>query len=252
MTDINRDEYFDALDLVREKYPDLTIPVLNNGFAKLIDVMPRLIPKGRTPEIAIVKSARVSYGKDISDIEKDNKLIKYLIRNNHTSPLESVELQFCIKVPRFVSAQFLRHRTISANEFSQRYAEIPEDSVAYWTPTEFRLQSTVNKQMGDRVVENEEIRNVVNETNEMLDRIVDNYHKLNRLGLAREISRYCLPMSTYSTLYIKVDLNNFLKMMKLRCDYSHAQKETSDVAVAMLELSRQLIPNVLEEMKWEY
>lgn len=239
------DEEFDVLNLVKHSYPDLTIHI-GGGFVRLMDVMPRLVQHGRTPEIAIVKSARVSLGKNVGDIERDTKLINYLVKNNHTSPLESVEFQFCIKAPRFVIQQLLRHRTANVNEFSQRYAEIPLDEVAYWYPSELRLQSSINKQLGNTPSNNEELTKLVDDTNKLLDQVVENYHQMNRLGMAREIARYCLPVSTFSTLYFKLDLNNLIKFFRLRTDYTHAQKETADVAVAMMNLISSLVPNVLK------
>ncbi len=70
---------------------------------------------------AIVQAARVSYGSGTKTVSEDAKLIDYLIKNRHTSPLESVVLVFHMKLPIFVARQFVRHRTARISEVSARY-----------------------------------------------------------------------------------------------------------------------------------
>ena len=101
------------------------------GFVKLVDSMGN--------DLSIVRSARVSYGKTSEEFsDRDKKLIKYLIKNSHTSPLESVTFTFNIKCPLFIARQWMRHRTWSYNEISRRYTS---ENIEFYIPKEFRIQS---------------------------------------------------------------------------------------------------------------
>ena len=97
------------------------------GFVKLVDCMPRYIPKSCKHlmcDHAIVQAARVSFDQGIKTPEKDKKLIDFLIRHRHTSPFEMVKFKFHIKCPIFVQRQWIRHRTANINEISGRYSVI--------------------------------------------------------------------------------------------------------------------------------
>lgn len=216
------------------------------GFVRLVDAMPRLVPVGRTPEFAVVRSARVSYGLGLKSIEEDKKLLRYLIKNQHTSPLESVKFTFHIRAPLFVAVHFLRHRTANINMFSARYAEVPgEDNYYHISQNPLRLQSKTNKQAGDVVSDDSALLEAVKETEDLLDKVFSQYHKLVDLGLAKELARFCLPEARYTEFYFTMDLNNLLKFLRLRDD-SHAQLETQIYARAMKDLIRPLLPTVFE------
>lgn len=117
------------------------IKVLDHGYVRLVDHMGN--------DLSIVRSARVSYNADWrtgEDEGKDEKLIHYLVKNHHTSPLESVQFTFQVKAPIFVFRQWHRHRTQSYNEVSARYTELPEE---FYIPAVEHIgeQSSSNKQM---------------------------------------------------------------------------------------------------------
>lgn len=100
--------------------------VLDHGFVRLTDSM--------GSDLSVVRAARVSYDADWragDDTGSDARLIRYLWRNAHTSPFESVTFTFEVKAPIFVFRQWHRHRTWSFNEVSARYAELPSD---FYTP----------------------------------------------------------------------------------------------------------------------
>ncbi|SNW62031.1 Thymidylate synthase ThyX [Orpheovirus IHUMI-LCC2] len=246
------EELVDVLqDLKVEK-----ISVLDDGFVRLVDVMPRLVPKGRGLECAIVKTARVSYGQGLKTPEVDAKLVKYLIEHQHTSPLEHVEFVFHIRIPIVFGVHFLRHRTANVNQFSQRYAEI-NDNAYYHLSHDYqntlRLNSKTNKQASVPNVDNNEDKNeklkkLVEQSESLVDELFQNYHKMIELGLAKEQARVYLPSSCYTEMYYKMDLNNLLKLLRLRMD-SGAQYETRQYANAMYELIKPLLPNVFEVIK---
>ena len=104
-------------------------------FVRLVDVMPRVsddVFVTLNCDKAIVQSARVSYGNHesttdtSSNIKRDKELIKYLVRNRHTSPFEMVEFKFHLAMPIFIQRQWIRHRTASVNEISGRYVPVED------------------------------------------------------------------------------------------------------------------------------
>ena len=88
------------------------IPVLDDGFIRVIDYM--------GSDESIVQAARVSYGKGTKKISEDRGLIRYLLRNRHTTPFEMCEIKFHVRVPMDIWRQWIRHRTANVNEYSTR------------------------------------------------------------------------------------------------------------------------------------
>jgi thymidylate synthase (FAD) len=97
-----------------EKILDKEFPVLDHGFVRLADYL-----GGGERN---VHAARVSYGKGTKTVREDQKLIRYLLRNEHLSPFEQVIFTFHLKMPIFVARQWVRHRTARMNEISGRYS----------------------------------------------------------------------------------------------------------------------------------
>ncbi len=85
-------------------------PVLDDGFVCLVDAM--------GDDQAIVQAARVSYGAGTRAVSDDRTLVRYLMRHQHTTPFEMVELKFLVRVPMDCWRQWIRHRTASVNETS--------------------------------------------------------------------------------------------------------------------------------------
>jgi thymidylate synthase (FAD) len=224
--------------------------ILEKGYVKLVDFSPRIVPKGYTPEHLIVRAARASIGTGLKNIKADNALLKYLYDNHHTSPLEMCNVTLMLKLPIAIAVHFLRHRTGKFNQFSQRYAETPEDFGVY-NPLTYsngiRLQSKINKQKGIKDVnDNESIKDIMKEANNHQDSIDLLYHKLiKEHNVANEIARFWLPQSQFTILYMQFDLNNLLKLLRLRDD-EHAQHETQVYASAIRELCEPLFPMIFK------
>jgi thymidylate synthase (FAD) len=227
---------------------------VNGSEIDLVNYSPQMCPKGYTPEYIIAQAARTSFGKDLSDPKRDEGLINYLYTNGHTSPLEMCSVTFRIKVPKFVAIQILRHRTLKhskVNEFSQRYAVSNHENDGRWQPsmyeTSYRVQDKLNKQ-GSSVCSYEkkvEMSNLFDEAENCLDNVYMLYDKLIAAGCAKEIARFCLPMSEYTTLFLQFDLNNLTKFLSLRDD-NHSQYETQQVAREMHIIAAQLFPTVFK------
>lgn len=223
---------------------------LDHGSVTIINVNPSDPPPGWTHEFAAVKAARVSFDLGLKDPISDAALLRYLVLNQHTSPLEMCSVTFEIKAPKFVIIQMLRHRTGKFNEFSQRYAEVKE-SIPFYDPLAvtdgIRTPDPVNRQSS--VIPSpevaEEIRHKMFKVSAHLAEIRRLYHEMIEVGCAKEVARYCLPMATYSTLHVQFDLSNLLKFLHLRCDV-HTQWETRVFAMAMRDLARPLFPTVFQ------
>jgi thymidylate synthase (FAD) len=219
------------------------IKVHDHGLVALVDVMPRLVPKGKTADSAIVQSARVSYGTGTKQVNEDRGLIRYLARHRHTTPFEMVEFKFHHVMPIFVARQWIRHRTANVNEYSARYSVVKD---RFYKPTAelVRAQSKTNRQGGtepmDPVTATEFLAYL-----DKAEGLYADYEKLIEKGVAREIARIGLPVSGYTEWYWKIDLHNLLHFLSLRMD-SHAQQEIRDYATAMFELIRPIVPIAAE------
>lgn len=214
------------------------IRVLDYGLVRLVDHM--------GDDLSIVRSARVSYNAEWrtgEDAGKDEKLINYLIKNRHTSPLECVNFTFEVKAPIFVFRQWHRHRTWSYNEVSARYSELPEE---FYIPKveHVGIQSSSNKQM--RVLEeaagvNEKDAEFINDLQRHSQEGFVLYRKNLEVGVPRELARCLLGLNTYSHMFASVDLHNLLHFLNLRL-HPHAQMEIRVYAEAMLQLIEPIVP----------
>jgi thymidylate synthase (FAD) len=210
------------------------IDVLNHGLVRLVDSM--------GSDLSIVRSARVSYDAEWragADEGKDAKLIDYLVKNQHTSPLEAVQFTFEVKAPIFVFRQWHRHRTWSFNEVSARYSVLPSE---YYVPdvSQITTQSTSNKQMRTDEVhpDAEYLQECFLQWGETA---FEMYNQLLEAGCPRELARGVLPVNAYSHMFATVDALNLFKFLKLRL-HEHAQYEIRVYAEAMLQLIEPIIP----------
>ena len=206
----------------------MQVNVLDHGFVRLVDTMPR-----ENLDNSIVQAARVSYGDGTKTSRGDTGLIRYLMRHWHTTPFEMVEFKFHIKMPIYIARQHLRHRTASVNEMSARYSIVPKE---YYEPSELRGQSEINHQGSEGVVNIDQ-----NDMHSHLENSFDIYEKLLEDGCCREQARGNLPQSTYTEFYWKINLHNLMHYLHLRMD-SHAQKEIQEYGKAMYDLVEPLVP----------
>lgn len=210
---------------------------LDKGFVRLIDVM--------GDDSSIVQAARVSYGKGTKTAREDRGLIRYLMRNRHTSPFEMVEYKFHVKLPIFVARQWIRHRTANVNEYSGRYSEMPDD---FYLPEidQIRAQSGMNKQgREDKPMDKTIAESIAQEMSEKQSTLHQDYKNYLSLDLARELARINLPLSTYTEWYWKIDLHNLFHFLKLRLD-KHAQYEIRVYAEIIADIVKETAP-----LAWE-
>lgn len=214
--------------------PHQTASVLDQGFVRLVDCM--------GSDLSIVRAARVSYNADWragEDEGSDDRLIRYLIRNRHTSPFEAVTFTFEVKAPIFVFRQWHRHRTWSFNEVSARYTELDE---GFYVPAmeNITTQSKDNKQArtSERHPEAVAIQDAIQRS---CTASSDIYRMLLTLECPRELARSVLPVSMYSRMFATVDLHNLMNFLRLRM-HPHAQYEIRVYAEALLALATSKCP----------
>jgi thymidylate synthase (FAD) len=239
----------ELVDIIAEKFNTTTpqIQCLDHGFVRLIDMMPRLVPKGQTADFRACQAARVSYGNGTKTLNEDTSLLRYLMRHRHTTPLEKIRFEFHVKLPLFVCQQWLRHRTGTFNQLSLRYSESKNE---FYIPDKgnLRTQSEKNKQCSEGVVSGHEVDFIHEHLEISCDQTYDQYMQFLDLGLCREQARMILPANLYTEFYWTTDLHNLLHFLALRCD-NHAQKEIQDYGNAILTLIKEVVPVSIQA--WE-
>lgn len=228
------------------------IKCLDHGFIRLVDIM--------GDDARICAAARTSYHLNAGTPEKDRHLIRFMMREKHSSPFEMGEVCFHIKLPLFVMQQHLRHRTANVNAQSHRYSDVLDE---FYVPgfEDILPQSVTNKQgRAGTLSDNEKqaIQNIIADNNAssyktyqmLLGQDVSENQDIGMVlsdtynGLSKELARTVLPASVYTECYWKIDLHNLFNYMRLRCD-SHAQKEIRVYADAMKQLVTPFFPESL-------
>tara|TARA_Y100001970_G_scaffold3270_1_gene3786 strand:- start:1612 stop:2274 length:663 start_codon:yes stop_codon:yes gene_type:complete len=184
--------------------------------------------------------ARVSNPSNQINTETSEKLIKYLIKNAHWSPLEMVSACLEIETTRDIARQILRHRSFSFQEFSQRYANPVKD--LEFVTREARLQDLKNRQNS---IENkdEEISNMWIEKQEhLINEAKETYNWAIENGIAKEQARAVLPEgNTVSRMYMNGTLRSWIHYIELRSG-NGTQKEHMEIAVACAEVIAKIFP----------
>ena len=204
----------------------------------------------KTANELVAYTARVSNPNNQSNNNTAPKLVKYLIKNKHFSPLEMVHIVMEIKTTRDISRQILRHRSFSFQEFSQRYA-VSENFIS---DREARLQDTKNRQYS---IENDNVQ--------LQDEFTTRQNAINVVskasyqwaldnGIAKEQARAVLPEGlTETTLYMSGSLRSWVHYCQLRMDKA-TQKEHRIIAEQCWAIIKEHFPDVdsaITEMKTE-
>lgn len=213
---------------------DTSFPVLNHGYVRLVDYM--------GGDDRVVQSARVSYGAGTKTKRADEALIRYLMRNRHTSPFEQVVLTFHVKLPIFVARQWIRHRTARVNEISGRYSVLTDE---FFVPEtgDLGTQDERNRQgrrEGGPLSDNDRTL-LCRGFAEEQEQSYGAYNSRIEQGLAREIARINLPLSIYTEMYWQMDLHNLFHFLSLRL-HPHAQREIREYAKVILWLAEHVAP----------
>lgn len=154
------------------------------GSVELVDVSPRLCPRGYGPEYMMIQAARTSFGLGLKDPVTDRKLLRYLLVNSHTSPIEICNVTFRLVLPIPIAVHFLRHRTGRFNMFSARYAEVVGEN-HFYNPAQYqngiRASSKLDKQGSEKIdpKKTEVIQTLLEKANRLAVDSHQIYHELN-------------------------------------------------------------------------
>lgn len=216
--------------------------LLDHGFVCLVDKMGTDLTVANAARVSMGK--RSSYNPDGSFKEEDQKLLKFLAKENHWTPYAHPQLQFHIKSPIFVRTQLFKHKVgLVENEISRRYVtDEPQFYVARWRgkPTNGRKQGSSDFMTDEDALSRlNGIANIVHTTS------LNAYNTVLATGAAPEQARGLLPQNMYTEWYWTGSLAAMHRVWKLRVD-KHAQWETQQYATAIGDLIRPLFPHAWE------
>jgi thymidylate synthase (FAD) len=199
----------------------------------------------------IAYCARVSNPDNQNNKETNEKLVKYLMKHKHWSPLEMVSACIEVETTRDIARQLIRHRSFSFQEFSQRYADPVKE--LEMIPREARLQDTKNRQNSIAIDQTDESQRRINEDWRMkqmahIRQTADLYNWAIDNGIAKEQARVVLPEgNTVSRLYVNGTLRSWIHYIELRGS-NGTQLEHMELAWAVADAITQIFP-MAEEFK---
>ena len=191
--------------------------------------------------------ARVSNPSNQANSETSERLIKYLIKHKHWSPLEMVSVCIEVETTRDIARQLLRHRSFSFQEFSQRYADPTAELDDAFVLREARMQDTKNRQNSVELdMSDEKQRLLAYEWERAQKRVLyavkKEYEWAIKNGIAKEQARAVLPEGlTVSRLYVNGTLRSWIHYIDLR-DGNGTQKEHAEIARACAEVIAKVFP----------
>ena len=195
----------------------------------------------------IAYCARVSNPANQLNTETSEKLIKYLVRHQHWSPLEMVSACMEITTTRDIARQILRHRSFSFQEFSQRYADPTQELDEAFVLREARFQDTKNRQNSVELdLSDEQQRLIAYEWERAQKRVLfsvkQEYSWAIKNGIAKEQARAVLPEGlTISRMYMNGTLRSWIHFIELR-SANGTQKEHQEVALACAHVIASIFP----------
>lgn len=200
--------------------------------------------------------ARVSNPANQDNKETSEKLIRYLVKHQHWSPLEMVSMCLELTTTRDIARQILRHRSFSFQEFSQRYADPTAELDEAFVLREARLQDTKNRQNSVELDMNDEAQKLLaieweRAQKRVLFSVKQEYSWAIKNGIAKEQARAVLPEGlTVSRLYMNGTLRSWIHYIQLR-SANGTQKEHRDIAIECAKVIAKVFPmaNEFKEQK---
>lgn len=199
----------------------MTIEIHNAGFVRLDGWL--------ADDLSVVNSARVSFGRHKTTMDAaDEGLIRFLMRERHGTPFEHNSFRFHVRCPIFVAREWQRHRVGSFNEFSARYAEMPQD--AYLPDHDYvRTQTGKPGAYTFEPVDHSDAERARMLIQTAYDTAFGVYERLLTGGIAKEIARLVLPVGIYTEFYWTVNARSLMNFLSLRTA-PNAQQEMRDYA----------------------
>lgn len=188
--------------------------------------------------------ARVSNPSNQNNKETNEKLVKYLMKHKHWSPLEMVSVCLEIETTRDIARQILRHRSFSFQEFSQRYADPTKD--LEFEIREARLQDPKNRQNSIETDDGLLQHAWADMQQKVIDTAVEAYDFAISRGIAKEQARAVLPEgNTKSRLYVNGTLRSWIHYIELR-ESNGTQLEHIEIAKAVAKVIHEIFPLTLQ------
>ena len=212
--------------------PETTVSVLDKGFLALDAAL--------ASDLAVVNGARVSFNQESDEMsDRDAGLIRFLIRERHGSPFEHGYFRFLVKAPLFVVREHHRHRAgHSYNEWSGRYSKMEPE---FYVPENVRSQVGKPGAYSFEPVDDETRAAAQREIREQGERAFQAYERLLEQGVAKEVARAVLPLSTYTKYYWSCNPRSLMHFCGLRNNES-AQFEIQQFAAAAESFLERLMP----------
>lgn len=206
-----------------------------------------ILLKSSASDLDVANAARVSFNKHTDTMrEEDKGLIKFLLRNGHTSPFRHTYFQFLVDCPIFVAREFMRHNAgWSYNEVSGRYSELEKK---FYVPFSFREQigKPGEYEYVDRPEhwpgENGVLKSMMSDVYEQAWGV---YIYMLEYGIAKEQARAVLPVGIHTKFYASCNALSLMNFLELRCDQT-AQEEIRLLAGDMATLFAQAMPVTYE------
>jgi thymidylate synthase (FAD) len=202
---------------------------------KLISITP-------DAETTIMRCARVSSNDQTSD---DPKLIKYCIKHGHYSILEMANMCIEIETSRAISAQIIRHKSFSFQEFSQRYQKVPS-----FKTYEARRQDPKNRQNSVDDLSEDTMTWFRVAQQGLHQKCADLYQEALDKNIAKEQARFLLPMGSSTKLYMNGTIRSWVHYLQLRRE-NGTQLEHIDIANKCIDIFKEELPTISEALEWK-
>jgi thymidylate synthase (FAD) len=205
-----------------EELTENVVPVLDHGFVAL--------DAGLASDLAVVNAARVSFNQSSDELtERDEGLIRFLMRDRHGSPFEHGYFRFVVKAPLFVVREHHRHRSgHSYNEWSGRYSKLEPE---FYVPDFVRTQVGKPGAYTFEPVDEQTRESTRREIEDNARRAFEAYERMLEQGVAKEVARAVLPLSTYTKYYWSCNPRSLMHFCALR-NHEAAQFEIRQFAAA--------------------
>jgi thymidylate synthase (FAD) len=209
------------------------IPVLDHGFVRLDGSM--------ADDLSVVNAARVSFAQRSEEMgERDEGLIRFLMRERHGTPFEHNAFRYHVKLPIFVMREWARHRIGSFNEWSARYAQLEPE---FYLPAAEDVRTQVGKP--GAYTFDPLPADLAEEAREAQRRVYEQayatYTGLLDRGVAKEVARNVLPVAIYTQFYWTVNARSLMNFVALR-NSETAQREIRRYADAVEQLFALAMP----------
>jgi len=197
--------------------------------------------------ISITPNAQelIAYCARVSSNNQDNPnikgLLKYCAKHGHWSVFEMANMVIEVNTTRAIGEQIIRHRSLTTQVFSQRYAKVEQD----FEIPKLRRQDLKNRQHSINDLDEELVNELQNEISEHFKKTKDLYNILLKKGVAKECARSVLPMNSPTRIYINGTVRSWVHYLQVRCG-NGTQHEHTEIANKIKEIFKEQLPIIYE------